>query len=56
MAKEGPHFVVGAEKNEDGRIVLVKEKGAQLQADAHFPQLGRMQLSDAQASMLPRIG
>lgn len=30
MAKEGLYFVVGAQKNKKGRIVLVKEKGAQL--------------------------
>jgi hypothetical protein len=56
MAKEGLYLIVSAQENEEGRIVVAKEKGAQLYAHAHFPEIGRMQLSDTQAGMLPRVG
>lgn len=56
MPKKGLYFIVRAQTNEYGRIVLVKEQAPQLQAYAHFPELERMQLSDAQASALLRVG
>jgi hypothetical protein len=56
MAKEGLHFVVGAQKNKEGRIVLVKEEGAQLQAHAYFPEFERMQFSKAQSGVMLRAG
>jgi hypothetical protein len=56
MAQKYLNFVVGAQKNEEGRIVPAKEEGAQLEADAHFPQPGRVQFPDTQAGMLPWVG
>jgi len=56
MPKKGLDFIVGAQTNENGRIALVKEHGPQLQADAHFPELERMQFSEADASMPLRVG
>ena len=55
VAQKGPHFVVSAQKHENGRIVSEKEESPQLETRAHFPQLERMQLPDAQAGMLLRV-